>query len=298
VSIGPVLFRRFEDAANMYMSAAEVEAAISFLCADGVTEELRKTSEPVPETDPASWTPDRVFTLCDKDNSGSLDIEELEFALTSVLGKIVTRDEIDKLMKKHDTDGNGSLDREEFAVFVTALRKSKKSISNRLSFKSKSKKEMEKAHVAAERDKLAQREATIMKSPPPGPTAAAPPSSAAGASKSAPSSTADGSLPYMSSGTRAALKTVMDFVETYSDSEVGLYRRSGDHAVVKALTASIASGEALASEQMPVITENDVHAAAGAVKKVLSTHLPLIPSGTPPPLPPAPTAPFQSQTIH
>jgi hypothetical protein len=61
-----------------------------------------------------NWTPDKVFDLSDQDESGYLDMEELEFALTSVLGKLVTRAEVEKLMIKYDTDNSGTLDKEEF----------------------------------------------------------------------------------------------------------------------------------------------------------------------------------------
>ena len=38
------------------------------------------------KSDEEEWTPKRVFELYDKDKSGSLDISELEFALSSTLG--------------------------------------------------------------------------------------------------------------------------------------------------------------------------------------------------------------------
>ena len=52
---------------------------------------------------PESWTPKRVFELYDKDNSGSLDISELEFALTSTLGVLVPPKEVEKVSQiKYD----------------------------------------------------------------------------------------------------------------------------------------------------------------------------------------------------
>jgi len=55
-------------------------------------------------TSEGSWTPWRVFELYDKDKNGSLDVSELEFALSSTLGYIVPTKEVEKLIKKYDKD--------------------------------------------------------------------------------------------------------------------------------------------------------------------------------------------------
>lgn len=73
-----------------------------------------------------NWTPDKVFDLSDQDESGYLDMEELEFALTSVLGKLVTRAEVEKLMVKYDTDNSGTLDKEEFRKVSRAVSRPQK----------------------------------------------------------------------------------------------------------------------------------------------------------------------------
>ena len=61
-----------------------------------------------------NWTPDKVFDLSDQDDSGFLDLDELDFALTSVLGKLVTRTDVEKLMGKYGKDNNGTLNKDEF----------------------------------------------------------------------------------------------------------------------------------------------------------------------------------------
>src|SRR5689334_17583790 len=54
-----------------------------------------------------------IFTLLDRDNSGSLDVEELGNGLRA-LGLNPTEAEIRHLMEECDTDHNGGLSLEEF----------------------------------------------------------------------------------------------------------------------------------------------------------------------------------------
>ena len=111
-------------------------------------------SKPAAGTGEEEWTAARVFDLSDADNSGYLDLAELEFALTSVLGKVVTRTEVDKLMKKFDTDGNGNLDKAEFEKFAEALKKQKGGLKAMFSMKSTSAKKAEAAIVENQRQSL------------------------------------------------------------------------------------------------------------------------------------------------
>jgi len=92
-----VLFRVREDHAEMYLNDEDAFTMFNFLMSNGTLEYLVANSQPVADSDPMSFTAGRVFDLCEKDGSGSLGAEELEEAMTSVLGKIVTREEIDKV---------------------------------------------------------------------------------------------------------------------------------------------------------------------------------------------------------
>ena len=69
------------------------------------------------------WTPQRVFEAMDADGSSTIDRQELQVALTAVLGKTCSEKEIDTIMKKYDEDGDGALDLMEFNNFVKTMEK-------------------------------------------------------------------------------------------------------------------------------------------------------------------------------
>ena len=105
-----------------------------------------------------------MFELYDKDKSGSLDISELEFALSSTLGYIVPLKEVEKLVKKYDDDRSGNLDLKEFTNLANDAKKGRSKFRNLFVYKSKSMKKMEKDHVKFEREKLAKLESQIKES--------------------------------------------------------------------------------------------------------------------------------------
>jgi len=58
-----------------------------------------------------------VFDEIDTDKSGSIDVEELEIALHKI-DKKVTRAQAKRLLKRFDTDGNGTLEFDEYRLMV------------------------------------------------------------------------------------------------------------------------------------------------------------------------------------
>jgi hypothetical protein len=56
----------------------------------------------------------RMFDAADKDDSGTLDREEIKEALTALGFDFLTDKDMDKVMKKADADGNEVIDFEEF----------------------------------------------------------------------------------------------------------------------------------------------------------------------------------------
>tara|TARA_B110000305_G_scaffold217809_1_gene257452 strand:- start:19 stop:894 length:876 start_codon:yes stop_codon:yes gene_type:complete len=73
-----------------------------------------------------------VFHIFDADKSNDLDIEELIPALTATLGKRITRQETEKIMRIYDTDENFRLDEKEFCALVSAMRKQMKTTKAKL----------------------------------------------------------------------------------------------------------------------------------------------------------------------
>jgi len=57
----------------------------------------------------------QLFAAADKDNSGTIELEELEEALTSGLGfNFLRENQVKGIFKRADKDGNGSIDLNEF----------------------------------------------------------------------------------------------------------------------------------------------------------------------------------------
>jgi len=71
-----------------------------------------------------AWSAERVFAAFDADKNGTLDISELQLALTALLGSKVSEETTKKFAKKYDKDGDGNLDFEEFSTCSTEARKS------------------------------------------------------------------------------------------------------------------------------------------------------------------------------
>jgi len=211
----------------------------------------------------AEWTPSRVFKLYDRDNSGSLDISELEFALTSTLGYIVPLKEVEKLVKKYDKDGSGGLDLDEFTALAEDAKKGRSKFHNLFVYKSKSTKKMEKAHVNTEREKLRKLEISMT------------------ATESLHSSRNAANTTDVQSKSRLSLKitsnilSLIKHVETSGLSTEGIYRVSGSVPLVDSLSKNV-----LTDSHMTNITSKsngDVHAVANAISRTLGNFAPVIP---------------------
>jgi len=96
------------------LKKAEALAAETKLKEKAMAEEALRCAKVVRDIESGCWSAERVFAAFDSDKNGSLDISELQLALTSLLGKQVTRETTHSLAMKYDTDGNGSLDFAEF----------------------------------------------------------------------------------------------------------------------------------------------------------------------------------------
>eukprot|EP00759_Apiculatamorpha_spiralis_P048530 PhF_6_TR4374/c0_g1_i1/m.5902/K16465/CETN1; centrin-1 len=59
-----------------------------------------------------------VFDMFDEDGSGTVDGTEIQSALTTITGTMVTAREAFDIMKKYDIDENGELNLEEFTEMV------------------------------------------------------------------------------------------------------------------------------------------------------------------------------------
>ena len=59
----------------------------------------------------------QIFKSIDEDGSGSIDASELMRALI-LAGKRPTREQVEKLLAKHDADGNGTLEFHEFEEMI------------------------------------------------------------------------------------------------------------------------------------------------------------------------------------
>jgi hypothetical protein len=292
-----VLFRAREDTDGKHgniISLEDVKEVLRFVLNTGTLDHLKKNGMPQPETSSESFTPTRVFKLCDKDSSGSLDVDELEYALTSVLGKIVSHDDILALMKKYDADNSGTLDLEEFIQFSNELKNIKKSSFLGSMFKSKTKKEMEKAVVEQERIKLIHREQTLLNQNTPADCHVIDvdhfkknktktntnDNNTNSASNATTGDNADnGGLPYISKQIYTSIMVLLKHVTSYTTAEVGLYRVSGDANATKSLLGMVMSGDVIDSSALDDLSGSDVHVVCSVIKKVLSNSKPVVPYG-------------------
>lgn len=63
----------------------------------------------------------RIWDAADKDNSGDLDIKELEEVLRMMGEKNITQAGLEALMMEVDADGSGEIDFEEFAAWYMSI---------------------------------------------------------------------------------------------------------------------------------------------------------------------------------
>ena len=183
-------------------------------------------------------------------------------------------------MVTYDADKNGSLDRAEFEKFCDDLKKRKEkqrtSLGNRLAggFKSKEKKELERAHVKQERLKLVKRDTQRLQATMPGAA-----TKAGAAATSAASAPTGNNAPALDQQTVDYITTTLSYIHSHADTVVGLYRIAGTEALVKGLVEKITKTGGVSMVTLPVLTEDDVHVACSAVKRILMRHAPLIPYG-------------------
>lgn len=99
---------------QLYAMVAEMDAdgdgAIDF--AEFLTMMLRRMNEGDPEQELRD-----VFAVFDKDQSGTINAEELR-SVMRVVGEKLTDQEIDDAIRLADTTGDGEVDYEEFVAFV------------------------------------------------------------------------------------------------------------------------------------------------------------------------------------
>ena len=100
---------------------AQLEATVREIDADGdgaidfaefLTMMLRKMNEGDPEKELRD-----VFTVFDKEQSGTISAEELK-SVMQVIGEKLTEQEIEDAIKMADTTGDGEVDYEEFISFI------------------------------------------------------------------------------------------------------------------------------------------------------------------------------------
>lgn len=86
-----------------------VDAIKEILLDDKIMDEIIKTS----------------FKIIDKDNSGGIDMEELEQVMNRICsdigGDAPTKEEIEKVFNTLDTDHNNKIDEEEFGLLIRDL---------------------------------------------------------------------------------------------------------------------------------------------------------------------------------
>ena len=100
---------------------AQLEARVREIDADGdgaidfpefLTMMLRKMNEGDPERELRD-----VFTVFDKDQSGTISADELK-SVMKVIGEKLTEQEIEDAIRLADTTGDGEVDYDEFIAFV------------------------------------------------------------------------------------------------------------------------------------------------------------------------------------
>ena len=100
---------------------AQLEAMVREIDADGdgaidfpefLTMMLRKMNEGDPERELRD-----VFTVFDKDQSGTISADELK-SVMKVIGEKLTEQEIEDAIRLADTTGDGEVDYDEFIAFV------------------------------------------------------------------------------------------------------------------------------------------------------------------------------------
>merc|ERR1712137_236567 len=72
---------------------------------------MKKDSQPEDELRNA-------FDVFDADGNGFIDRDELKVVMTQLIGKGLTDEELDAMMKEADTDKNGQIDFEEFKAMM------------------------------------------------------------------------------------------------------------------------------------------------------------------------------------
>jgi Ca2+-binding EF-hand superfamily protein len=82
-------------------------------------ESVRKVERKLPKlTEEQILEFKEAFKLFDKDNGGSIDVDELKDALES-LGQIVTEESVQELVDEVDEDGSGEIEFDEFLVLMS-----------------------------------------------------------------------------------------------------------------------------------------------------------------------------------
>ena len=108
------------------LQVASEEANEASKNATETTELANRQEKVVTAIENDEWSVERVFTAFDKDKNGVLDAEELNLALTSLLGREIKEIEQKKFVKRFDSNGDGVLDFEEFKCVSDLAKKSSK----------------------------------------------------------------------------------------------------------------------------------------------------------------------------
>jgi len=93
----------------------EGEQVIEYVVVDGKRKKkiMRAVKKKKELTDEQKQEIKRAFDLFDKDDSKSIDVDELQYAMKA-LGITLKKDEVRKMMEEVDDDGNGTIEFKEF----------------------------------------------------------------------------------------------------------------------------------------------------------------------------------------
>lgn len=107
---------------SLQEAVKEMDAAVSK--EDQASAEVSRQERVIEDIKNGEWNSERVFAAFDADNNGTLDVSELQVALTSLLGKEVSSADTQKFVKKFDIDGDGCISFDEFTECVDSAQAS------------------------------------------------------------------------------------------------------------------------------------------------------------------------------
>ena len=97
-------------AASLYTRSAIDRSIEITTSSDEVAELIRARQRLISEKE---WTAERLFQIFDDDKNGKLDRDEIAKAITAMIERVPTEQQLEEMYGKYDANGDGAFDLEE-----------------------------------------------------------------------------------------------------------------------------------------------------------------------------------------